>query len=401
LPDKPFIPGDDKVAPAITGGLQTPADQTDRQREIVVREPHDSDEESAPQQTPKVPLGRGESLLVVRDLKKYFPVKRGVLARVVAQVKAVDGISFGLARGETLGLVGESGSGKTTVGRCILRLIEPTDGSVEFDGTDVLKLDSGDLRRMRRHMQIVFQDPYASLNPRMTVNSIVSEPLIIHGQLKGKERSDRVAELLQKVGLNPDYRKRYPHEFSGGQRQRIGVARALATNPQFLVLDEPVSALDVSVQAQVVNLLQDLQDELGLTYLFIAHDLSVVEHISTRVAVMYLGKIMELTDRKSLYDDPLHPYTRALLSAVPVPDPTVKKTRILLQGDIPTPLNPPSGCVFHTRCPIAQFPVCKTDVPALLEHKPGHFAACHFAGEPLPVHSDPEGLAKKEPAIAG
>ncbi|HEX7707895.1 MAG TPA: dipeptide ABC transporter ATP-binding protein [Thermoanaerobaculia bacterium] len=343
----------------------------------------------------------GEPLLVVRDLRKYFPVKRGVLARVVAQVKAVDGISFGLSRGETLGLVGESGSGKTTVGRCILRLIEPTDGSVEFDGTDVLKLDSGDLRRMRRHMQIVFQDPYASLNPRMTVNSIVSEPLIIHGQLNARDRSDRVAELLEKVGLNPDYRKRYPHEFSGGQRQRIGVARALATNPQFLVLDEPVSALDVSVQAQVVNLLQDLQEEFGLTYLFIAHDLSVVEHISTRVAVMYLGKIMELTDRRSIFDDPLHPYTRALLSAVPVPDPTVKKTRILLQGDIPTPLNPPSGCVFHTRCPIAQFPVCKTDVPALIEHKPGHFAACHFAGEPLPEHTDPEGLAKNEPAIAG
>jgi oligopeptide transport system ATP-binding protein len=346
---------------------------------------HDAPDHSAPQFTPKVPLGAGEPLLVVRDLRKYFPVKRGVLARVVAEVKAVDGISFGISRGETLGLVGESGSGKTTVGRCILRLIEPTSGSIQFQGTDVLTLDPGDMRRMRRDMQIVFQDPYASLNPRMTVGTIISEPLIIHGGMSSSERADRVAELLEKVGLSPDYRKRYPHEFSGGQRQRIGVARAIATNPKFLVLDEPVSALDVSVQAQVVNLLQDLQDELGLTYLFIAHDLSVVEHISTRVAVMYLGKIMELADRRALYANPLHPYTKALLSAVPVPDPTVRKTRILLSGDIPTPLNPPSGCVFHTRCPIAQFPICKDEVPPLIEHQPGHFAACHFAGAPVPA----------------
>ena len=324
------------------------------------------------------------ALLTVNELTKYFPVKRGVLARVVAQVKAVDGITFDVARGETLGLVGESGSGKTTVGRCILRLIEPTSGTITFNGTSVRELDSGDMRRMRRDMQIVFQDPYASLNPRMTVGSIVAEPLIIHGVSNGTEREQRVAQLLEKVGLQPEYRKRYPHEFSGGQRQRIGVARALATNPKFLVLDEPVSALDVSVQAQVVNLLQDLQDELGLTYLFIAHDLSVVEHISTRVAVMYLGKVMELAPRAALYANPLHPYTKALLSAVPIPDPKVKKSRIILKGDIPTPLNPPTGCVFHTRCPIAQFPICKDVVPPLIEHQPGQLAACHFAGEAVP-----------------
>ena len=382
MPDKPFVPGDDKVSPAITGGLTLPADQVTTTPAPPPASPSD---ESAPQQTPKVPAGAGETLLLVRDLQKYFPVKRGVLARVVAQVKAVDGISFAISSGETLGLVGESGSGKTTVGRCILRLIEPTGGTVQFQGVNLLELGTTEMRRMRQNMQIVFQDPYASLNPRMTVGTIVSEPLIIHGGMSNSERADRVAELLEKVGLSPDYRKRYPHEFSGGQRQRIGVARALATNPKFLVLDEPVSALDVSVQAQVINLLQDLQEELGLTYLFIAHDLSVVEHISTRVAVMYLGKIMEIAPRKALYADPLHPYTKALLSAVPIPNPAVHKSRILLKGDIPTPLNPPSGCVFHTRCPIAQFPVCKTEVPPLIEHKPGQFAACHFAGAPLPT----------------
>jgi oligopeptide transport system ATP-binding protein len=345
---------------------------------------------SAPQETPRVPEGAGESLLVVRDLQKYFPIKRGVFARTVGHVKAVDGISFAIAKGETLGLVGESGSGKTTVGRCILRLIEPTNGAVQFSGTDVLGLDADGMREMRRHMQIVFQDPYGSLNPRMRVSSIVGEPLAIHGMTSRGDRDAKVADLLKRVGLNPDYRTRYPHEFSGGQRQRIGIARALATNPKFLVLDEPVSALDVSVQAQVVNLLQDLQEEFGLTYLFIAHDLAVVEHISARVAVMYLGKIMELSPREALYRDPLHPYTKALLSAVPIPDPTLEKKRIILTGDIPTPINPPSGCVFHTRCPIAQFPICGEQVPPLVEHKPGQFAACHFAGAELPEQKAPE-----------
>ncbi|MBW3565904.1 MAG: dipeptide ABC transporter ATP-binding protein [Acidobacteria bacterium] len=337
------------------------------------------------QKAPKVPAGEGEPLLVVRDLKKYFPVKRGILSRTVGQVKAVDGVTFSLAKGETLGLVGESGSGKTTTGRSILRLIEPTEGSIRFEGTELTDLGSRAMREKRQDMQIIFQDPYASLNPRMTVGTIVGEPLVIHSDLSKAGRRERVAQLLETVGLDPSYLKRFPHEFSGGQRQRIGVARALATNPKFLVLDEPVSALDVSIQAQVVNLLMDLQKELGLTYLFVAHDLAVVEHISQRVAVMYLGKIMELASRDRIYDDPLHPYTKALLSAVPLPKPNRKKSRIFLDGDIPTPIDPPSGCVFHTRCPIAQFPICSEEVPALLEHKAGQFAACHFAGADVPL----------------
>lgn len=335
-------------------------------------------------ETEKIPGEREDSLLVVRDLKKYFPVKRGVLSRTVGHVKAVDGVSLAISPGETLGLVGESGSGKTTIGRSILRLIEPTSGSILFDGSEITELDAGDMRRKRQDMQIVFQDPYGSLNPRMRVGTIIAEPLDIHTKLSRSERRAKVGELLETVGLDASYERRYPHEFSGGQRQRIGVARALATNPKFLVLDEPVSALDVSIQAQVVNLLMDLQKEFGLTYLFVAHDLAVVEHISHRVAVMYLGKIMESAERKALYAEPLHPYTKALLSAVPVPEPGRKKLRIFLEGDIPTPINPPSGCVFHTRCPIAQFPICSAEVPPLIEHRPGHFAACHFAGDPIP-----------------
>ena len=323
-----------------------------------------------------------KQLVSVSGLVKHFPI-----AGSDDVWRAVDGVSFEIRRGETLGLVGESGCGKSTTGRCILRLIEPTNGEIKFEERDVLKLRKGELRAARREMQIIFQDPAASLNPRMKIGDIVAEPLIIHKIGNKKERRERVAWLLGKVGLDADFMKRYSHEFSGGQLQRIGVARALALNPKLIIADEPVSALDVSVQAQVVNLLQDLQDELGLTYLFIAHDLSVVEHISTRVAVMYLGKIMELAPRVALYANPLHPYTKALLSAVPIADPKVKKSRIILKGDIPTPLNPPTGCVFHTRCPIAQFPICKDTVPPLVEHKPGQFAACHFAGQPVPGES--------------
>jgi oligopeptide transport system ATP-binding protein len=320
-------------------------------------------------------------LLEVRDLKKHFPLHKGVFSRVYAHVKAVDGVSFSVKKGETFGLVGESGCGKTTLGRCILRLIEPTEGEVWFEGKNILDLDSGAMRAARRDMQIIFQDPYASLNPRMTVGDIVGEPLVIHKIAKGKHRDEQVAELLRLVGLDPQFMKRYPHEFSGGQRQRIGVARALALNPKLIVCDEPVSALDVSVQAQVVNLLQELQERLGLTYLFIAHDLSIVEHISHRVGVMYLGKIVEIADSEELYKNPQHPYTKALLSAVPIPDPEVKKQRIILAGDVPTPVNPPSGCRFRTRCPIAE-PRC-ADLEPPLERKTGgaedHLAACILA----------------------
>jgi len=311
-----------------------------------------------------------EELVRVRGLFKHFPIEGGEDV-----VRAVDGVTFEIFRGETLGLVGESGCGKSTAGRCLLRLIEPTRGRVEFEDRDVLSMSGGDLRRLRREMQIIFQDPYASLNPRMKVRDIVAEPLVIHRMGDRAERRERVAELLRKVGLDPDYMNRYPHEFSGGQRQRIGIARALALNPKLIVADEPVSALDVSVQAQVINLLEDLQKEFSLTYLFISHGLAVVEHISDRVAVMYLGRIVEVATAAELYANPLHPYTRALLSAIPVPDPTRKRERIVLKGDVPTPINPPAGCRFHTRCPEA-IPECSQIDPDLREVAPGHTVAC-------------------------
>lgn len=321
-----------------------------------------------------------EVLLQVRDLVKYFPIMRGTLIqRQVGAVKAVDGISFDIFRGETLGLVGESGCGKSTAGRSILQLYRPTSGSVLFEGVDLVKLKGEELRKMRRRMQMIFQDPYASLNPRMTVGQIISEPLIIHGVANGKEAQERAEELLRLVGLNPAYTNRYPHEFSGGQRQRVGVARALALEPAFIVCDEPISALDVSVQAQVVNLLEDLQSQMGLTYLFIAHDLSMVRHISNRIAVMYLGVIVELADRHELYNHPLHPYTQALLSAVPIPDPVIeaRRQRIILKGDVPSPINPPSGCRFRTRCPLADT-ICAEQRPEFREVQSGHWVACHM-----------------------
>ncbi len=321
-----------------------------------------------------------EPLLQVRNLVKHFPVRGGLLARTVDRVHAVDGVSFELAAGETLGLVGESGCGKSTTGRCILRLIEPTSGEVRFDGRDVMAMDARGLREMSRGMQIIFQDPFASLNPRMTVGAIVGEALIIHKLARNvREHDERVVNLLETVGLHADYRFRYPHEFSGGQRQRIGIARALAVSPRLIVCDEPVSALDVSIQAQVINLLEDLQRQFGLAYLFIAHDLSVVEHISRRVAVMYLGRIVEIASAHDLYAAPKHPYTEALMSAVPIPDPAVKRQRIVLQGDVPNPIRPPSGCHFHPRCPHAM-ERCRTEAPLLRELAPGRMAACHLNG---------------------
>jgi oligopeptide transport system ATP-binding protein len=332
--------------------------------------------------------GSKDVLLSVRNLKMHFPITRGIIIqRQVGSIKAVDGLNFDLVRGETLGLVGESGCGKSTTGRAILQLYEPTDGEVIFEGKDLVKMNSGDLRRMRRRMQMIFQDPYASLNPRMTVGSIVGEPLEVHNIGSGrKDRQERVQELLKIVGLNPYFVNRYPHEFSGGQRQRIGVARALAVNPSFIVCDEPISALDVSIQAQIINLLEDLQEELGLTYLFIAHDLSVVRHISDRIAVMYLGKIVELADRDSLYENPMHPYTQALLSAVPIPDPEIekKRQRIILEGDVPSPANPPKGCNFNTRCPRVM-DICRQYEPAFTDVGSGHYVACFLYDEVKPV----------------
>lgn len=318
-------------------------------------------------------------LVRVENLKKYFPITRGIIfQKTIGYIRAVDDVSFFIRKGETFGLVGESGSGKTTVGRTILQLYRPTSGKVYFDGIDLTALKGEELRRMRRRMQIIFQDPYASLNPRMTVGDIIGEPLEIHGIAKGKEKRERVMELLQIVGLNPYFINRYPHEFSGGQRQRIGVARALAMYPEFIVCDEPISALDVSIQAQIINLLEELQERFGLTYLFIAHDLAVVRHISDRVAVMYLGKIVELTDRDTLYNNPLHPYTQALLSAIPIPDPVVeeRRRRIILKGEIPSPANPPPGCRFHTRCPVVM-DICKEVEPEFKDVGGEHWVACH------------------------
>ena len=321
----------------------------------------------------------GEPLMEVRDLVKHFPLTSGIIfQRKVGAVQAVDGISFDVLKGETLGLVGESGCGKSTTARLLLRLMDPTSGSIRFEGQEIADLSGERLKTLRQDMQMIFQDPYSSLNPRMSVQQIVSEPMMIHELYKGQERLDRVTYLLNAVGLNPYFARRFPHEFSGGQRQRIGIARALAVEPDFMVADEPVSALDVSIQAQIINLMEDLQQEFNLTYLFIAHDLAVVRHISDRVAVMYLGKIMELAESNELYQNPLHPYTKALLSAVPIPDPALerKRERIILTGDVPSPLRPPKGCVFHTRCPIA-IDECRVDIPEWREAAPGHWVACH------------------------
>ncbi|OIU68831.1 ABC transporter ATP-binding protein [Rossellomorea aquimaris] len=318
-----------------------------------------------------------EPLLKVENLKKHFPITGGILGRPVSSVKAVDGVSFTVNKGETLGIVGESGCGKSTTGRMLMRLIDPSEGKVTFEDRELTTLSNSEMRKIRREIQMVFQDPYASLNPRHTVEKILEEPLKVHGIGSAKERKERVHELLNIVGLSSYHAKRYPHQFSGGQRQRIGIARALMTKPKLIIADEPVSALDVSIQSQVLNLMQDLQKEFELTYIFIAHDLGVVRHISDRVGVMYLGKMVELSDSENLYEKPLHPYTQALLSAVPIPDPDFKRETQLLQGDIPSPSNPPSGCTFHTRCPFAT-EVCKEKVPEFKEHQPGHYVACHL-----------------------
>jgi oligopeptide/dipeptide ABC transporter ATP-binding protein len=324
-----------------------------------------------------MPSGSMPSVLEVQDLKTYFPVRKGLLRRTVGQVHAVDGVSFSIGAGETLGLVGESGCGKTTVGRSVLRLIEPTAGVIRLGGRDITRLGRAELRPFRREMQIIFQDPFSSLNPRMRAGDIVGEPLKVHGTVPARERRERVAALFARVGLSEAQMDNYPHQFSGGQRQRIGVARALALNPKLIVGDEPVSALDVSIQAQVINLLTDLQRELGLAYLFISHNLAVVEHISHRIAVMYLGRIVEHTDRETLFRKPLHPYTEALLAAVPVPDPAARRAKRVLQGDVPSPLHPPAGCHFHTRCPYAEAR-CRSETPRLREIEPGHHVACHL-----------------------